>query len=62
MGGADTEVSLGTSNILLESANFDFLSVRRTMKSLNLPSEASVRFSKGIHPATVGPAAERAAD
>src|SRR5205085_1059914 len=60
MGGADTEVSEATTNILLESANFDFVSVRRTMKALNLPSEASVRFSKGIHPELVRPAAERA--
>jgi phenylalanyl-tRNA synthetase beta chain len=62
MGGADTEVSAATKNILLESANFDFVSIRRTMKALNLPSEASVRFSKGIHPETVRPAAERAAE
>jgi phenylalanyl-tRNA synthetase beta chain len=62
MGGAETEVSATTKSILLESANFDFLSIRRTMKALNLPSEASVRFSKGIHPETVRPAAERAAE
>jgi phenylalanyl-tRNA synthetase beta chain len=62
MGGAETEVTQATTNVLLESANFDFLSIRRTMKALNLPSEASVRFSKGIHPETVRPAAERAAD
>jgi phenylalanyl-tRNA synthetase beta chain len=62
MGGADTEVTKNTKNILLESANFDFLSIRRTMKQFNLPSEASVRFSKGIHPETVRPAAQRAAD
>src|SRR5205807_5947383 len=62
MGGGDTEVSATTTNILLESANFDFVSIRRTMKALNLPSEASVRFSKGIHPETVQPAAERAAE
>src|SRR5207248_9673960 len=62
MGGAETEVTPGTKSILLESANFDFLSIRRTMKALNLPSEASVRFSKGIHPETVRPAAERAAE
>jgi phenylalanyl-tRNA synthetase beta chain len=62
MGGADTEVTPETKNILLESANFDFLSIRRTMKALNLPSEASLRFSKGIHPETVRPAAERAAE
>jgi phenylalanyl-tRNA synthetase beta chain len=62
MGGADTEVSVATTNILLESANFDFLTIRRTMNALNLPSEASLRFSKGIHPETVRPAAERAAE
>lgn len=61
MGGAETEVSDKTKNILLESANFDFVSIRRTMKQFNLPSEASVRFSKGIHPETVRPAALRAA-
>jgi phenylalanyl-tRNA synthetase beta chain len=62
MGGAETEVSAATTNILLESANFDFRSVRRTMKGFNLPSEASIRFSKGIHPETVRPGAERAAE
>jgi phenylalanyl-tRNA synthetase beta chain len=62
MGGAETEVSPTTRNILLESANFDYRSIRRTMKALNLPSEASIRFSKGIHPEIVKPAAERAVD
>jgi phenylalanyl-tRNA synthetase beta chain len=62
MGGAETEVSATTTNVLLESANFDFLNIRRTMRELNLPSEASVRFSKGIHPQLVRHAAERAAD
>jgi phenylalanyl-tRNA synthetase beta chain len=61
-GGAETMVTETTRNVLLESANFDFISIRRTMKTLNLPSEASVRFSKGIHPETVKPASERAAD
>ncbi len=61
MGGADTEVTAQTTNILLESASFDFVSIRRTMKQFNLPSEASVRFSKGIHPETVSSAAQRRA-
>src|SRR5213076_2226926 len=60
MGGLETEVTAATKNILLESASFDFVSVRRTMKQFNLPSEASVRFSKGVHPETVKPAVERA--
>ena len=62
MGGAETEVSAATTNVLLESASFDFLSVRRTMKVLNLPSEASLRFSKGVPPASVPAAAGRAAE
>jgi phenylalanyl-tRNA synthetase beta chain len=62
MGGLETEVTAQTKNILLESASFDFVSIRRTMKQFNLPSEASVRFSKGIHPETVKPAGERAAE
>ena len=62
MGGAETEVTPHTRNVLLESANFNFVSIRRTMKALNLPSEASIRFSRGIHPELVRPAAERAAD
>jgi phenylalanyl-tRNA synthetase beta chain len=62
MGGKDSEVTAATGNILLESANFDFVSVRRAMQALNLPSEASLRFSKGIHPETAAPAARRAAE
>lgn len=61
MGGLETEVTNQTTNVLLESASFDYVSIRRTMRSLNLPSEASMRFSKGIHPEMVKPAAERAA-
>ena len=62
MGGAETEVTPSTTNILLESASFDFRSVRQTMRAFNLPSEASARFSRGIHPELVRPAGERAAD
>src|SRR5262249_54969904 len=62
MGGAETEVSPATKHVLLEAANFDFISIRRTMRALDLPSEASYRFSRGIHPEMVRPAAERAAD
>jgi phenylalanyl-tRNA synthetase beta chain len=61
MGGADTEVSAATKNILLESASFDFVSIRRTSKQFNLFSEASSRFSRGIHTEVVKPAALRAA-
>jgi phenylalanyl-tRNA synthetase beta chain len=62
MGGLETEVTEGTTNVLLESANFDFLSIRRTVRDLVLPSEASTRFSKGVHPEMVLPALGRAAE
>jgi phenylalanyl-tRNA synthetase beta chain len=62
MGGAETEVSHHTTRVLLESANFDFISIRRTMRELNLPSEASMRFSRGVHPEMVKPALERACE
>ncbi|MFW5889011.1 MAG: phenylalanine--tRNA ligase subunit beta [Bacillota bacterium] len=49
MGGLDTEVSKTTSSILLESAVFDPVSVRKTSKRLALKSESSSRFEKGIN-------------
>ncbi len=61
MGGAETEVSASTKNILLESACFDFVSVRKTARQFNLFSEASTRFSRGVHPEQALPAAVRAA-
>ena len=61
MGGRDTEVSESTKTILLEAAAFDPVSVRKTARRLNLFSEASGRFSRGVSPEVVGPAAQRAA-
>lgn len=48
MGGFDTEVTKDTKNVLIEGANFNSKSVRLTSKKLNLRSEASTRFEKGI--------------
>ena len=62
MGGYDTEIDENTKNILLESANFNLVSVRRTTQALKLPSEASMRFGKGIHPELAAPAAQRASE
>jgi phenylalanyl-tRNA synthetase beta chain len=62
MGGAETEVSDTTTRVLLESASFDFVSVRRTVRALELPSEASTRFSKGVPADSVRPASERACE
>lgn len=61
MGGAETEVTAATKTILLESACFDFVSVRKTARQFNLFSEASTRFARGVHPEQAKPAAERAA-
>ncbi len=62
MGGLETEVDENTRNILLESANFNLISIRRTTQALKLPSEASLRFGKGIHPEMSEPAARRASE
>ncbi|MCL7453608.1 MAG: phenylalanine--tRNA ligase subunit beta [Anaerolineae bacterium] len=62
MGGLDTEIDENTRNILLESANFDFISIRRTAQELKLPSEASARFGRGIHPALAEQASRRASE
>ncbi|MCL4270463.1 MAG: phenylalanine--tRNA ligase subunit beta [Anaerolineales bacterium] len=51
MGGSESEVTDSTKNILLEGAAWNFINIRRTAKQHNLPSEASFRFSRGVHPA-----------
>ncbi|MCL4273958.1 MAG: phenylalanine--tRNA ligase subunit beta [Anaerolineales bacterium] len=51
MGGAESEVTDSTKNILLEGAAWNFINIRRTAKQHGLPSEASFRFSRGVHPA-----------
>ncbi len=50
MGGAESEITDGTTNVLLEGAAWDFINIRRTAKAQSLPSEASYRFSRGVHP------------
>ncbi|MBE7534357.1 MAG: phenylalanine--tRNA ligase subunit beta [Anaerolineales bacterium] len=51
MGGAESEVTDKTRTILLEGAAWNFINIRKTAKQHNLPSEASFRFSRGVHPA-----------
>ncbi|MCK6456755.1 MAG: phenylalanine--tRNA ligase subunit beta [Phycisphaerae bacterium] len=51
MGGAETEVSPGTTAVLLESANFEAAGIRRTAAALSLRTEASARFEKSLDPA-----------
>ncbi|MFC4601661.1 phenylalanine--tRNA ligase subunit beta [Cohnella hongkongensis] len=61
MGGANSEVSEGTTDIILESAKFDGSTIRRTSRQLGLRSEASARFEKEVDPARVRAALDRAA-
>jgi len=51
MGGVESEINEATTNILLEGAAWNFINIRRTAKAQNLPSEASYRFERGVHPA-----------
>ena len=61
MGGLDTEVSDATTNVLLESARFDPMSIRATASRLAMESDASFRFSRGVDPKRVEWASRRAA-
>ncbi len=55
MGGADTEVSDGTKNIVLECANFDMYALRRTAMRHGIFTDALTRFNKGQSPAQTDP-------
>lgn len=61
MGGEESEVSDNTTRVLLESANFHYLNVRRTARELGLPTESSQRFGRQIDPQLTVKAAARAA-
>ena len=60
MGGAGTEVSTSTTDVVVEAACFDPVSVARSARRHRLPSEASRRFERGVDPA-IGPAAAQIA-
>ncbi|SEM36704.1 phenylalanyl-tRNA synthetase beta subunit [Mesobacillus persicus] len=62
MGGANSEVNADTTTVLLESAYFTGPVIRKASKDHGLRSEASSRYEKGVDPARVRPAAERAAE
>lgn len=51
MGGAESEVSPQTRRVLLEGAAWNFINIRRTAAAQKMMSEASYRFSRGVHPA-----------
>ncbi len=62
MGGADTEISFSTKNILIECAWFEPIAVRKAARSLKLHTEASTRFGRGVDPETAELASRRAAE
>jgi phenylalanyl-tRNA synthetase beta chain len=62
MGGAATEISDATTDVLIESANWDTVSMSRTARRHKLPSEASKRNERGVDPRMSRIAADRVAD
>jgi phenylalanyl-tRNA synthetase beta chain len=62
MGGMNSEVTNATTNILLESACFNAVSIRKTAKRLNLSTDASYRFERGVDPDGTINALDRAVD
>lgn len=61
MGGASSEVSPGTTDVLLEAAVWDTLAVFRTIRRHKLPSEAGKRYERGVDAAASIAALDRAA-
>jgi phenylalanyl-tRNA synthetase beta chain len=61
MGGLDTEINQATTNVLLESAQFEKTSSRRTSRALQINSDSSYRFERGVDPVQVEWASRRAA-
>jgi phenylalanyl-tRNA synthetase beta chain len=62
MGGATTELSFGTRDVVIESANFDAMTIARTSRRHKLSSEASRRFERGVDPEASYAAAHRVAE
>ncbi|MCL6422653.1 phenylalanine--tRNA ligase subunit beta [Brachybacterium sp. JHP9] len=62
MGGASTEVSEKTVNVIIEAATFDPITIARSARRHRLPSEASKRFERGVDPLLPPIAARRAAE
>ncbi|MFJ9177321.1 phenylalanine--tRNA ligase subunit beta [Streptomyces sp. NPDC102360] len=67
MGGANTEIAdhaedTGTTDVVIEAAHFDAVSIARTARRHKLSSEASKRFERGVDPQAASAAAQRAVD
>jgi phenylalanyl-tRNA synthetase beta chain len=61
MGGENSEINSGTKTVLIESAYFSPMSIRKTAKSLGYHTDASHRFERGVDPTGCPAAAARAA-
>ncbi len=62
MGGAETEISFSTKNVLMECAWFDPIAIRRATRILKLHTEASTRFGRGADPEMAELASRRCAE
>ena len=62
MGGAQSEVSTATTDVLMEAAEFDPISIRATARKLGLHSDSSYRFERGLDPQGVDWASRRACE
>jgi phenylalanyl-tRNA synthetase beta chain len=62
MGGSGSEVTLRTCDLLIESAEFDPLTIRNTARRLNLHSDSSYRFERGVDPQGVDWSSRRACE
>jgi phenylalanyl-tRNA synthetase beta chain len=62
MGGAETEISFSTKNVLIECAWFDPIAIRRATRILKLHTEASTRFGRGADPEMAEMASRRCAE
>lgn len=62
MGGANSEITEKTKNIVIESACFDYATVRRTSQRHKISSDSSYRFERGLSPETPAYARDRAVD
>ncbi|GGH50572.1 phenylalanine--tRNA ligase subunit beta [Microbacterium album] len=62
MGGAKTEIGDATTDVLIEAAVFDTVSIARTARRHKLPSEASRRFERGVDPLLPAASAQRVVD
>ncbi|MCX4668536.1 phenylalanine--tRNA ligase subunit beta [Streptomyces sp. NBC_01381] len=67
MGGANTEIAdhaedAGTTDVIIEAAHFDAISIARTARRHKLPSEAAKRYERGVDPQAASAAAQRTVD